>query len=171
MTSLDQVRRGLSANRPWGRMEMTPEQYLALSRRGSLRIRVYPPGTTKRQRAMLWARYGLTSWMGAGIAFTAAVLLGVYAGLGVALGALLVTAAAVWLLSARVAGRVRQVCFPLVVMKEGRGRGGVYVAARRVQFEALALQLNQIDIDSSDLSPVDYEVRWGLVYDQLEASQ
>lgn len=173
-TSSSDVRQGLTANRPWGRMEMTSERYLTLTRRGSLRVRVYPPGTTQRQRAMLFARYGLTSWVGGVFAVAAAVIVGavvnVYAGLAVALVSG-VAAVVVRVLSASVAGRVRQVRFPLAVRDESRGRGSVYVAARRDRFAVLVRHLDQLDADASDLSPVDYEVRWGRVYDQLEVSQ
>lgn len=172
VTSLDKIRRGLSATRTWGRLEITPETELSMTRRGALVMRVYPPGATRGERALLNARYRLSSTTGAGLLIFASILMAAALTASTPLrptvtwiisaAALLLVAGTVTVLSSRAASKVRSVRFPLAVMNEGRGRAGVHIAAQHdAAFKVLMTQVQQLDRDAHRLNPVDYELHWG----------
>lgn len=178
-TSLDTVRRGLTATRPWGRLEITPESELSMLRRGALVMRVYPPGATRRERFLLGARYRLISSTGLALLILLSVTMAAtlsactplrpFSTWLISVAGLFLTAGTVIALSNRAASKVRSVRFPLVIIREGKGRAGVHIAARDDErFKVLVAQVRQLD-SSAQLSPVDYELLWGRLYDHLRA--
>lgn len=169
-TALDALHRGLSKNRAWGRTEITSVPLLEMQRRGAVTVRVYPPGATRPERVALRLRYASTSLiafsLGAALVLSALVLGSPLVAAGTAF-AVLVAWVCLRAATQPLVARVRYIRFPLGVMVEGKGRAGVYVAAGEDMFEVLMEQLHDLDLDAARLAPVDYEHRWGLVYEQM----
>lgn len=169
-TALDALHRGLSSNRAWGRTEITPVPLLEMQRRGAVTVRVYPPGATKSERVALRLRYASTSLiacsLGAALVLAALVLGSLLVAAGAAF-AVLVAWVCLRAVTESLVARVRYIRFPLRVRSVGKGRAVVHLAAGADRFDVLMDHLHDLDRDAARLGPVDYEHRWGLVYEQL----
>lgn len=143
----------------WGRVEVTSRQMAQSLRSFNAAIVIYPPGTTKAQSFWLTVRGFGTSWVGAGIVLVLLILcvgfLGVWIGGAIAI----VVPLALWfyarLASAETHKGIRRV--------HARFTPGTETGAAR--FEDIASQLDMLD-STSTVDPVEYELRWGLIYDQ-----
>lgn len=141
----------------WGRLDTTPPSLAPLTRAFTAELSIYPPGTTRRERILLGIQGLGSTWLGwviAALVVVVAMMLGGRWGGLAAAGVLLALWGAVSLVTAKLRHSIRYVRMSASPAGE----------AGRARLNHIAQLLD--DLDAQDLSPVEYELQWGRIYNE-----
>lgn len=159
------VASGIGMHARWGRLDVTPVSTARNIRAMNAAIVVYAPGTTRAESFWLSVRGLPTTWIGAGGAIVLIVLSSIaqriWPGGVIATAVLLL----VWLIACSASWKAHR---GVRRVRAGFTPGGA--SGDLAQFEKVANELDALDTDPPD-DPVEYEMRWALIYDQVAKTE
>lgn len=142
----------------WGYVDSTPVQIGRQMGRRRVRLVIYPPGSSSRQRRALHLRLMFGSWLW--WMFLSVVSLGVVAIAGrAAVVVFCVVVSLAWICIVVSTDRVRSQSHQINVVVTRAGPTSSYML-----FDRLANELDVLDADLH-LDPVAYEIQWQHIYD------